>query len=204
MIGRARGAYGVVVQFGLERRPVTSEVAGSSPVHPAMFPEAKTPPDEGFSASLRGCEKRTICMTSTYMATREEGLSARRWYLIDAQGKVLGRLASQVANILRGKHTPRFTPHQDTGDFVVVINVAGLRLTGGKAETKVYHRHSGYPGGIRTRTAGRELREHPERMLRQAVEGMLPKNRLGRRLATKLKVYVGPDHPHIAQQPVSL
>lgn len=143
-------------------------------------------------------------MTTTYMATREAGLSARRWYLIDAQDKVLGRLASQVANILRGKNNPTFTPHQDTGDFVVVINAAGLRLTGRKSETKVYRRHSGYPGGIRTRTAGRELREYPVRMLRRAVEGMLPKNRLGRQLATKLKVYTGPDHPHAAQQPVSV
>jgi len=140
-------------------------------------------------------------MKTTYMATREEALAARRWYLIDADDKVLGRVACQVANILRGKNNPKFTPHQDTGDFVVVINAAGLRLTGRKAETKVYHRHSGYPGGVRTRSAGRELRERPDRMLRQAVEGMLLKNRLGRQLATKLKVYVGQEHPHVAQQP---
>ena len=143
-------------------------------------------------------------MMSTYMPTREEGRDARRWYLIDADGKVLGRLATQVANILRGKNNPHFAPHQDTGDFVVVINAAALRLTGRKLETKVYHRHSGFPGGLRTRTAGRELRENPVRLLRRAVVGMLPKNRLGRQLATKLKVYAGRNHPHAAQQPVSL
>ena len=143
-------------------------------------------------------------MKTTYMATRADGLAARRWYLIDAQDKILGRVASQIANLLRGKHNPTFTPHQDTGDFVVVINVAGLRLTGNKAQTKIYHRHSGYPGGLRTRVAGQELKERPDRVLRQAVEGMLPKNRLGRQLATKLKIYTGQEHPHVAQQPVAL
>jgi large subunit ribosomal protein L13 len=140
-------------------------------------------------------------MKTTYMATRADALAARRWYLIDAQGKVLGRLACQIANILRGKNNPSFTPHQDTGDFVVVVNAAGMRLTGGKLHTKVYYRHSGYPGGVRTRSAARELSEHPERMLYEAVRGMLPKNRLGRRLVTKLKVYRGEEHPHTAQQP---
>ena len=143
-------------------------------------------------------------MKTTYMARREDALSARRWYLIDAQDKVLGRIATQIATILRGKQNPTFTPHQDTGDFVVVVNADGLRLTGNKANTKLYHRHSGFPGGVRTRVAGRELQDHPERLLRQAVEGMLPKNRLGRRLATKLKIYRGQEHPHIAQQPVAL
>jgi large subunit ribosomal protein L13 len=138
------------------------------------------------------------------MASRAQALAARRWYLIDAQDKILGRLASQVACILRGKNNPAFTPHQDTGDFVIVVNAAGLRLTGGKAHTKVYQRHTGYPGGLRTRMAGQELAEHPERMLREAVRGMLPKNRLARRLVTKLKVYRGQEHPHAAQQPVVL
>ena len=140
-------------------------------------------------------------MKTTYMASWADGLAGRRWQLIDAQGKVLGRLASQIATILRGKDKPSFTPHEDTGDFVIVVNAAGLRLTGGKLKTKVYRRHSGYPGGVRTRTAARELSEHPERMLHEAVRGMLPKNRLGRRLATKLKVYRGEEHPHAAQQP---
>jgi len=143
-------------------------------------------------------------MKRSYMAKHAEALAARRWYLIDAQDKVLGRVASQVATILRGKHKPTFTPHEDAGDFVIVINASRLRLTGTKAATKVYHRHTGYPGGIRTRTAGQELQERPDRMLRQAVRGMLPKNRLGRKLATKLKVYTGGEHPHIAQQPVPL
>lgn len=143
-------------------------------------------------------------MRTTYMAKRAEGLAARRWYLIDAQGQVLGRVASKIANLLRGKHNPTFTPHQDTGDFVIVVNAAGLRLTGNKLSAKVYYRHSGYPGGLRTRTAGRDMKENPARILRQAVEGMLPKNRLGRRLATKLKIYAGPEHPHEAQQPITL
>jgi large subunit ribosomal protein L13 len=140
-------------------------------------------------------------MERTYMASRENALGARRWYVIDAQDKVLGRVATQIATILRGKNKPTFTPHQDTGDFVVVINAAGLRLTGNKLETKLYHRHSGYPGGVRKTTAGREMQRHPERVLREAVAGMLPKNRLGRRLVTKLKIYAGHEHPHAAQQP---
>ncbi len=143
-------------------------------------------------------------MKTTYMATREDALAARRWYLVDANGQVLGRLATRIANILRGKNNPTFTPHQDTGDFVIVVNVANLKLTGNKVKTKVYHRHTGFPGGLRTRVAGQELREHPDRMLRKAVNGMLPKNRLGRQLATKLKIYSGQEHPHAAQQPVTV
>ncbi len=138
------------------------------------------------------------------MAQREAALAARRWYLIDAEGKILGRLASQIANLLRGKNNPTFTPHQDAGDFVIVINAAAVRMTGNKLSAKVYHRHSGYPGGVRTRTAGQILQQHPERLLKQAVAGMLPKNRLGRQLATKLKIYTGHEHPHAAQQPVML
>ncbi len=140
-------------------------------------------------------------MKTTFMATREAALAARRWYLVDARGQVLGRLASRIATLLRGKHNPTFTPHEDTGDFVIVVNAADIKLTGNKEKTKVYHRHTGYPGGIRTRVAGQELREHPDRMLRKAVTGMLPKNRLGRQLATKLKIYKGEEHPHVAQQP---
>ncbi len=141
---------------------------------------------------------------ATYMATRATALEGRRWCVIDAQGKVLGRVATQIANVLRGKDKATFTPHQDTGDFVVVINASGVRLTGNKLATKVYYRHSGYPGGIRTRSAAQELGTNPGRMLRHAVEGMLPKNRLGRHLATKLKIYAGAEHPHVAQQPVSI
>ncbi len=141
-------------------------------------------------------------MKTTYMAKREEALAARQWHVIDADGKVLGRLATEIANLLRGKTKPTFTPHADTGDFVVVVNAARLRLTGTKLQQKLYRRHSGYPGGLRAETAGKMMQTQPTRVLRKAVEGMLPKNRLGRQLATKLKVYAGPDHPHAAQQPV--
>lgn len=142
--------------------------------------------------------------TRTHMPTREDALAGRRWYVIDANGKVVGRLASRIANILRGKHKANFTPHEDVGDFVVVVNAAGVRFTGNKLSDKLYRRHSGFPGGVRTSTAVRELQVHPERVLRQAVEGMLPKNRLGRQLATKLKIYPGQEHPHVAQQPQPL
>ena len=123
---------------------------------------------------------------------------------MDAEGRIVGRLATQIANILRGKHKPTFTPHVDGGDFVVVVNAAKVRLSGRKLEGKIYYRHSGYPGGLRQTTAGRVLRERPERVLRSAIVGMLPKNRLGRQLATKIKIYRGADHPHAAQQPEQL
>jgi len=123
---------------------------------------------------------------------------------VDAEGRIVGRIATQIANILRGKHKPTFTPHVDGGDFVVVVNAAKVRLSGRKLEDKIYYRHSGYPGGVRQTTAGRVLRQRPERVLRSAVVGMLPKNRLGRRLATKLKIYRGANHPHAAQQPERL
>jgi large subunit ribosomal protein L13 len=110
-------------------------------------------------------------------------------------------VASRAASVLRGKHRPDFTPHQDTGDFVVIINAAKVKLTGSKAEDKLYHRHTGYPGGIRTTTAGKTLAAKPERLVETAVRGMLPKNRLGRRLFTKLKVYRDAEHPHTAQKP---
>ena len=137
----------------------------------------------------------------TKSVSRESGLRARRWILIDANDRPLGRIASRAASILRGKHRPDFTPHQDMGDFVVVINAAKVRLTGTKLEGKVYHRHTEYPGGIRRTTAGKILQTKPERLIAMAVRGMLPKNRLGRRLFTKLKVYRGAEHPHEAQKP---
>ncbi len=130
-----------------------------------------------------------------------QALEGRDWVLIDAAGVPLGRLASRAAGILRGKHLPQFTPNQDAGGFVVVINAERVRLTGSKADQKVYHRHSEYPGGIRSVSAGQLLLSRPERLVEMAVKGMLPRNRLGRRLATKLKVYRGADHPHTAQQP---
>jgi large subunit ribosomal protein L13 len=140
----------------------------------------------------------------TRSVTREAGLRGRRWVLIDAEGRALGRVASRAASVLRGKHRPDYTPHQDAGDFVVIINAAKLKLTGGKAGDKVYHRHTGYPGGIRTTSAGKLLESRPERLVELAVRGMLPKNRLGRRLFTKLKVYRGAEHPHLAQQPATI
>jgi large subunit ribosomal protein L13 len=143
-------------------------------------------------------------MKSTSMLTRETALADRRWFVIDARDQVLGRLASLAATLLRGKTKPSFTPHVDCGDFVVIVNAEHVKLTGAKDHTKVYYRHSGYPGGLREQTAATLRATHPERLLRLAVTGMLPKNRLGRRLATKLKIYVGPEHPHAAQQPVAI
>jgi len=128
----------------------------------------------------------------------------RRWYVIDADGQVLGRLASEVAKLLRGKHKPIYAPHADTGDHVIVVNARGIRLSGDKEEKKVYYRHSGYPGGLRAMSYARLLRERPTLAVEKAVRGMLPKNRLGRAMFKKLKVYEGPDHPHAAQRPVPL
>jgi large subunit ribosomal protein L13 len=125
----------------------------------------------------------------------------RRWYVIDASGAVLGRLATEVASILRGKHKPIFAPHMDTGDHVIVVNAAGVRLTGGKETKKVAYRHSGYPGGLTETSYERLLRDKPHHAVEKAVRGMLPKNRLGRAMARKLQVYPGPEHPHQAQQP---
>jgi large subunit ribosomal protein L13 len=140
----------------------------------------------------------------TKSISREDALRGRRWVLIDAEGRSLGRVASRAAIVLRGKHRPDFTPHQDTGDFVIVINAAKVELTGAKTDAKLYHRHTGYPGGIRTTTAGKMRQEKPERLVETAVRGMLPKNRLGRRLFTKLKVYRGAEHPHAAQKPETI
>ena len=134
----------------------------------------------------------------------EEALAQRQWYVVDAQGKVLGRMASEIAKILRGKNKPIFTQNLDAGDFVIVINARGIKLTGKKLQKKVYYRHTDYPGGIRERTAEKMLEEKPEHLVRQAVKGMLPKNRLSRKLVNKLKVYAGPEHPHEAQKPQPL
>jgi len=125
----------------------------------------------------------------------------REWVVMDASDKVLGRLATEVARLLRGKHKPDFTPFLDTGDFVVVVNAKQVRLTGNKLEDKKYYRHSGKPGSLKVETARERIEKYPERVIQAAVWGMLPKNRLGRKLLKKLKVYSGPDHPHEAQQP---
>jgi large subunit ribosomal protein L13 len=128
----------------------------------------------------------------------------RDWYVVDAEGKTLGRLATQIADLLRGKRKPTYTPHVDVGDFVIVVNAEKVRVTGNKLEAKRYWRHSGYAGGIRSRTLGDMLERRPEEVMRKAVKGMLPRNRLARRQITKLKVYAGPEHPHKAQKPEKL
>jgi large subunit ribosomal protein L13 len=128
----------------------------------------------------------------------------RKWFVIDAQGQTLGRLATRVATVLRGKHKPIYTPHIDCGDYVIVVNAEKINVTGQKLDQKIYYRHSGYPGGLKQVTLRRQLQTHPERVIEAAVRGMLPKNRLGRKMFKKLKVYDGPDHPHQAQQPEPL
>lgn len=138
----------------------------------------------------------------TYMA--KPGEVERVWYVLDARGKSLGRVASRAAAILRGKHKPQFTPHVDTGDFVIVVNAEHVRLTGRKLDQKIYYRHSGYPGGLKQTKARDMLRTRPERMIELAVRGMIPRTPLGRRQLAKLKVYRGPDHPHQAQRPQHL
>jgi large subunit ribosomal protein L13 len=135
----------------------------------------------------------------TFTAKTEE--IRREWYVIDAEGQTLGRLASKIAPIIKGKHKPIYTPHLDCGDFVIVINAEKVRVTGRKLDQKFYHRHSGYPGGLRSTSLRDQLATHPERVLEAAVRGMLPKNKLGRQMIKKLKVYAGDSHPHQAQQP---
>jgi len=135
----------------------------------------------------------------TYSA--KPGEIQRDWYVVDAEGQTLGRLATQIADRLRGKGKPQFTPHVDTGDFVVVVNAEKIAVTGNKLENKMYYRHSGYPGGLRSRPLREQLERVPTEVLRKAVRGMLPRNRLGRQQLTKLKIYAGPEHPHGAQEP---
>ena len=150
------------------------------------------------SASPRGffTMKTTV---KTYVAKPSD--RQRDWYVVDADGQTLGRLATQIADALRGKRKPEYTPHCDTGDFVVVVNAAKIRVTGNKLNDKIYYRHSGYPGGLRSRTLAEMLERRPEEVIRKAVKGMLPRNRLSRQQLTKLKVYAGPEHPHEAQMP---
>ena len=138
----------------------------------------------------------------TYVAT--PATREREWLVVDATGKTLGRLATQIADTLRGKRKPEYTPHCDVGDFVIVVNAEKVAVTGDKREKKLYWRHSGYPGGIRSRTLGDLLEKRPEEVIRKAVKGMLPRNRLARQQLRKLKVYAGPEHPHQAQTPEKL
>jgi large subunit ribosomal protein L13 len=139
---------------------------------------------------------------STYSPKASE--ITRSWHVVDAEGMVLGRLATEVARVLRGKHKPTFTPHLDTGDHVVIVNADKVVLSAGKAERKNVYRHSGYPGGLKTETYANLMRRKPEEAVRQTIRGMLPKTRLGRQQLTKLKVYAGPNHPHSAQKPQTL
>lgn len=140
--------------------------------------------------------------TKTYVAKPSD--RERNWFVVDAEGKTLGRLATQIAEVLRGKRKPQYTPHIDTGDFVVVVNAEKIAVTGNKRTQKRYWRHSGYPGGIRSRTFEEMLGRRPEEILRLAVKGMMPRNRLARKQLSKLKIYAGPDHPHAAQTPQPL
>ncbi|HEY74038.1 MAG: 50S ribosomal protein L13 [Chloroflexi bacterium] len=128
----------------------------------------------------------------------------REWFVVDATGRTLGRLATQIAHVLHGKHKPTYSPSVDAGDFVVVVNAEKIHVTGRKLDKKIYYRHTGYPGGLKEITLRNQLQKHPTRVIEHAVRGMLPKNRLGRRMFTKLKVYAGPEHPHAAQQPKPL
>lgn len=135
----------------------------------------------------------------TYSPTPDD--IQREWYVVDARDKTLGRLATEVARILRGKHKPIFAPHMDTGDYVIIVNCEKIRVTGDKLDSKLYYRHSGYPGGIKSLTLRQQLERFPDRVLHEAVRGMLPKNKLGRQMIKKLKIYSGENHPHQAQQP---
>ena len=140
----------------------------------------------------------------TEFLSKEEAEATRKWFVVDADGKVVGRLASQIAEVLRGKRNPKYTPHQDSGDFVVVVNAEKIAFSGNKIQAKKYYRHSGYIGGISEETAAELMERKPEEVLKRAVKGMLPKNSLGRTQLRKLKIYSGAEHPHSAQQPVEL
>jgi len=140
----------------------------------------------------------------TYIASEKEIQASKHWYIIDAKGQILGRMASKIAHILRGKNKPIYSPHQDAGDFVIVVNAEKINLTGKKMQQKTYFRHSGYPGGVTETPVDLMLKTHPERVIEFAVKRMLPKNALGKNMGKKLKVYAGPEHPHKAQNPQKL
>ncbi len=157
----------------------------------AIFYTASPPPTGGFAMPMK-----------TYVAKPSD--RERNWLIVDAEGQTLGRLATQLADALRGKRKPVYTPHIDVGDFVIVVNAEKISVTGAKLRDKRYYRHSGYPGGLKSRSLAEMLDRRPEEVIRLAVKGMLPRNRLARKQLTKLKVYAGPDHPHVAQQPQPL
>src|SRR5512132_3875495 len=156
----------------------------------------------GTIAPRRTQVRRLFVMQKTWNA--KPGEIERQWYVVDAEGKTLGRLATRIAETLRGKGKAQYTPHVDTGDFVVVVNGEKISVTGKKLDDKLYYRHSGYPGGLRSRPLREELQRRPTEVIRKAVKGMLPRNRLARQQLNKLKVYAGPDHPHQAQDPQPL
>jgi large subunit ribosomal protein L13 len=164
--------------------------------------ECPVPPACPIITPRRAPTRGIFDAVKTYVATPAD--RERNWLLVDATGLTLGRLSTQIADALRGKTKPEYTPHCDTGDFVVVINAEKIAVTGNKRAAKKYYRHSGYPGGIKERTLNEMLERRPEEVIRHAVKGMLPRNRLARKQLTKLKVYAGPDHPHAAQKPTPM
>ena len=155
-----------------------------------------------YTGLLPRADNRGRFHVKTYVANSND--RERNWLVVDAEGQTLGRLATQIADALRGKRKPTYTPHVDTGDFVVVVNAEKISVTGNKRAEKRYYRHSGYPGGLKSRTLEEMLAKRPEEVIRHAVKGMLPRNRMARRQITKLKVYAGPEHPHVAQQPTPM
>src|SRR5881397_3576666 len=156
------------------------------------------------SPSADAPERRLFVGMTVKTYNAKPGEIAREWYVVDAEGQTLGRLATRIADMLRGKGKAAYTPHVDTGDFIVVVNAEKIQVTGNKLDQKRYYRHSGYPGGLRSRTLREQLDRRPEEVIRKAVRGMLPKNRLARRQITKLKIYAGPEHPHASQNPQPL
>jgi len=165
-----------------------------------ISPDFPHPNTISYASSRRAARPRVIFdAMKTYVANAND--RERNWLIVDANGQTLGRLATQIADVLRGKRKPTYTPHVDTGDFVVVINAEKIAVTGNKRADKRYYRHSGYPGGLKSRTLEEMLDRRPEEVIRLAVKGMLPRNRLARKQLTKLKIYSGPEHPHVAQKP---
>ncbi len=199
MVTRSAGTDGAAPRFA----PVHGYAVGRFGLLPPGSGIERVP---GYDSARRdrgrGAAVSFLSRMKTYVAT--PATRERDWLLVDARGKTLGRLATQIADILRGKRKPEYTPHIDTGDFVVVVNAREIAVTGNKLEAKMYHRHSGYPGGLRSRTLNDMLERRPEEVIRIAVKGMLPRNRLARQQLRKLKVYAGPDHPHEAQKPKAI
>jgi large subunit ribosomal protein L13 len=179
-------------------RPVRYEVNGAV----VLTSPTRTTRSSLLQSPAGGRRVRPLSVMKTY--TAKPGEIQREWFLVDAEGKTLGRLATQIADRLRGKGKPAYTPHVDTGDFVVVVNAEKIAVTGSKLDTKIYYRHTGYPGGIKQRTLREQLERRPTEVIRKAVKGMLPKNKLAAAQLTKLKVYAGPEHPHAAQAPKEL